>query len=362
MTRGWQITLGGGDGPDTDKGTDADTVTGTGSPRAEFVDIDDASLRPATDSPDTVGDVDVAVTWSSLNYKDALAFAGNPGVVRLSPLVPGIDVIGIVTSSTNSRWSVGDRVLLNGAGAGETRHGGLAERAVLDGDTLVATPSAFTDAHAAGIGTAGFTAMLAVLALERHGVTPAADAVVLVTGASGGLGSFAVALLSRAGFTVTAATGSPESEARLRQLGATNVVDRAEFDRDSRALESQRFVGVVDSVGGRMLATALAQLRHGGAAVACGNAASPHLPTTVMPFILRGVALLGVNSTLTPLALREQAWARLADDLDPAIVDAIAQPIELAAARDSAADLLAGRLTGRVSVHVGGEFEEASSL
>ena len=276
MTRGWQITL------------------SDGASRADLVDLDSTTLAPA----EGAADVEVAVSWSGLNYKDALAFAGNRGVVRTSPLVPGIDVIGTVTASSNPRWSVGDRVLLNGAGAGETRNGGLAERALLDGETLVATPAAFTDAQTAGIGTAGFTAMLAVLALERHGIT---EGDVLVTGASGGLGSFAIALLARAGFTVTAATGRPENDARLRALGAAAIIDRSELDRPSRPLESQRWAGVIDSVGGAALATALAQVQPLGAAVACGNAASPELATTVMPFILRGVALLGVNSSFTPL-------------------------------------------------------------
>jgi acrylyl-CoA reductase (NADPH) len=333
MTRGWQITL--------------DPSTSDGSSAASLVDLDDAALRPL-DGLD--GDVTVDVTWSGLNYKDALAFAGNRGVVRISPLVPGIDVVGTVASSTNPRWAVGDRVLLNGAGAGETRHGGLAGRAHLDGETLVATPTAFTDAQAAGIGTAGFTAMLAVLALERHGVT---QGEVLVTGASGGLASFAIALLARAGFTVTAATGRPELSAELRELGATTIIDRADLDRESRPLESQRFAGVIDAVGGRPLATALAQLEQSGAAVACGNAASASLETTVMPFILRGVALLGVNSTLTPLALREQAWHRLARDLEPAIIDRIARAVPLADARSAAADLLAGRVHGRLSISIG---------
>jgi acrylyl-CoA reductase (NADPH) len=219
MTRAWQITL-------SDDG-----------PRAELVDLDIDALYPSADTLETAADVEVAVSWSGLNYKDALAFAGNAGVVRRSPLVPGIDVVGTVTASTNSRWSIGDRVLLNGAGAGETRHGGLAERAVLDGGTLIATPTVFTDAQAAGIGTAGFTAMLAVLALERHGVTPESGAEVLVTGASGGLGSFAIALLARAGFAVTAVTGRPANADQLRALGAVNIIDRAELDRPSRALE-----------------------------------------------------------------------------------------------------------------------------
>lgn len=332
MTRAWQITRG---------------ASANSEPTATLVDLDDAALQP---SGDARGDVTVDVTWSGLNYKDALAFEGNPGVARISPLVPGIDVVGTVASSSNPRWSVGDRVLLNGAGAGETRHGGLAGRAVLDGETLVATPSAFTDAQAAGIGTAGFTAMLAVLALERHGIN---QGDVLVTGASGGLGSFAITLLARAGFTVTAATGRPEHADDLRELGATSVIDRAELDRESKALESQRFDAVIDAVGGRSLATALAQLRQGGAAAACGNAASAALETTVMPFILRGVALLGVNSTVTALHLREQAWRRLATDLETAVIDRIARPLPLAEARSAAAGLLAGHVRGRLSVSIG---------
>lgn len=331
MTRGWQISL----APSRDA-----------EPTVALVDLTDDALRPPGGA---VGDVTVDVTWSSLNYKDALAFAGNRGVVRISPLVPGIDVVGTVSASSNERWSPGDRVLLNGGGAGETRHGGLAGRAMLDGSTLVATPSVFTDAHAAGIGTAGFTAMLAVLALERHGVT---QGDVLVTGASGGLGSFAIALLASAGFTVTAATGRAENTAELRALGATTIIDRAELDRDSKPLESQRFAGVVDAVGGRPLAAALAQLEHGGAAVACGNAASASLETTVMPFILRGVALLGANSSLAPLPLREEAWNRLSSDLDPAIIDRVARPVALADADTASAELLAGTVRGRYSVHV----------
>lgn len=332
MTRGWQITLGEGD------------------PVVALVDFDDAALRPASDATDARADVVVDVTWSGLNYKDALAFAGNRGVVRQSPLVPGIDVVGTVARSSTSRWAPGDRVLLNGAGAGETRHGGLAQRAHLDGGSLVATPDSLTDQQAAGIGTAGFTAMLAVLALERQGVT---GGEVLVTGASGGLGAFAIALLARAGYTVTAATGRPEQAERLQNLGAATVLDRSELDRPSRPLESQHWAGVIDAVGGPALATALAQVRQNGVVVACGNAAAATLATTVMPFILRGVSLIGVNSSLTARALREQAWQRIACDLDPVIVDAIARPIALEDARNAAAEVLAGRVAGRLAVRVG---------
>lgn len=332
MTRGWQITLG-DDGPIT-----------------ALVDLDDEALRPLPTDQDAVADVVVDVSWSGLNYKDALAFSGSPGVVRRSPLVPGIDIVGTVAASTNPRWKVGDRVLLNGAGAGETRHGGLATRAYLDGTMLVATPDVFTDEQAAGIGTAGFTAMLALLALERHGATPGE---VLVTGANGGLGSFAVALLSHAGYTVTAATGRPENADRLHALGASQVIDRAEIDRPARSLETQRWAAVVDSVGGAPLATAIAQTRQDGVVVACGHVSSPNLPTTVMPFILRGVVLAGVNSPITRLEWREQAWQRLARDLDPATVDEIVRPLALEQAGDAAAELLTGTSVGRYAVRVG---------
>lgn len=331
MTRGWQITLG-DDGP-----------------RAALVDdLDDDALRVA----ETVGDVEVDVTWSGLNFKDALAFAGDRGVVRRTPLIPGIDVVGRVTASRHARWAVGHRVLLNGGGAGETRHGGLAERAILDGSTLVAVPEAFSDRQAAAIGTAGFTAMLAVLALEEHAVEPDA---VLVTGASGGLGSFAIALLARRGMRVIAATGRPENADHLRALGAAEIIDRAELDRDCRPLESQRFSGAIDSVGGRTLATALASVRQGGTVAACGMAGGTELPTTVMPFILRAVTLTGVNSALCALPRREQAWARLAADLDPAVIDRIAAAIPLEDARARAADLLAGRVLGRLAVSISQE-------
>lgn len=333
MTRGWIVTR------SESGGRAADVRLG------EL----DAVLAP----PDgAIGDVEVAVTYSSVNYKDALAFEGHPGVARISPLVPGIDVVGTVVSSSNPRWSVGDRVILNGGGAGETRPGGLAERALLDGSTLVVTPRSLSDAEAASIGTAGFTAMLAVLALERHGITGGRA---LVTGATGGLGSFAVALLARAGFTVTAATRRAENAELLRALGASDVVDAQEFDREARPLESQRYRAVVDAVGGRMLATALAQLEHDGAAVACGNAAAATLPTTVMPFILRGTALLGVNSTQTPTPLREQAWQRLAVDLERASINRVAQVVPLEAAHEIAAEILAGTVVGRRAVRVADE-------
>lgn len=312
-------------------------------------DVDAQLLDDVGDLGD--GDVTVDVTWSVLNYKDALAFDGNKGVMRITPLVPGIDVVGRVSASDDARWSVGDRVVLTGDGAGETHHGGLAHRARVRADALVAVPDEFTDRQAAAIGTAGFTAMLAVLALENHGAEMDA---VLVTGASGGVGSFSVALLAAAGATVIASTGRPEHTEHLRDLGAASIVERSELDRESRPLESQNFSAAIDSVGGRTLASVLSQLRHGGTVAACGLAGGTELSTTVMPFILRGVSLAGINSVHCPRAMREHVWSRLARDLDPALVDLIVTDIALEDAREAAHDLLAGRVRGRLAVNVGG--------
>jgi len=337
MTRGWLLTR-------------PDDSTGSTGLNARLVDLDsDDALGGSLLVDGAVGDVTVAVTHSSLNFKDALAFQGNRGVARISPLVPGIDVVGVVADSRHPRWRIGDRVVLNGAGAGETRHGGFAERAVLDGGTLVAVPSTLSNAQAAAIGTAGFTAMMAVLALEKHGIP---DGDVLVTGASGGLGSYAVALLDASGRRVVAATGSTDHVDALRALGAADVIHRSELDRESKPLQSQRWAAAVDAVGGRSLATVLATTASNGAVVACGNAASAELPTTVMPFILRGVALLGANSTAAPLALREHAWGRLGADLDPAVVDGLTRWVDLDAVTEAAAELLDGGVRGRVGVTI----------
>jgi acrylyl-CoA reductase (NADPH) len=311
----------------------------------------EARLRDLSDRDLGDGDVTVDVTWSGINYKDALAFAGNTGVMRIDPLVPGIDLVGRVSSSNHERWSVGDRVLLNGNGAGETHHGGLAGRARVEGAALVAVPEAFSDRQAAGIGTAGFTAMLAILALDDHRVE--SDAV-LVTGASGGVGSFAIALLATSGATVIASSGRPEHAEHLQTLGAASVIDRAELDRDSRPLDSQRFSAAIDSVGGRTLATILSQLRHGGTVAACGLAGGVELSTTVMPFILRSVTLAGINSVHCPTPLRERAWARLARDLTPEVIESIVTDVTLEDARGAAEDLLAGRVRGRIAVDVRG--------
>jgi acrylyl-CoA reductase (NADPH) len=325
------------------RGIEAVGTTGTdpGSP-ARLVVVDDDALG--------AGDVTIDVAWSSLNYKDALALAGRPGIVRLPRVIAGIDLVGVVAESQDPEWSPGDRVLVNGCGLGETHPGGLAERARVPGDWLIRVPDAFDLRQAAAIGTAGFTAGLAVLELERAGVT--GD--VLVTGASGGVGSFAVALLAAAGLGVVAATGRREHAADLRELGAATVIDRSELEAASGALQTQRWGGAVDTVGGRILANVLAQTRYGGVVASCGGVASSELPTTVMPFILRAVSLVGINSVQTPRELRRRVWSRLAADLDPDVVDRVTREVALHDAIRASAELLAGNGRGRVVVDVHG--------
>ena len=297
-------------------------------------------------------DTTLRVHYSSVNYKDALALQGRPGVVRRHPLVPGIDVTGEVLTSSHHRWRQGDLVTLNGAGLGEDRHGGLAGLAAVDGGDLVPVPAPFTPAQAAAIGTAGFTAALSLLALERQGLAPE-HGPVLVTGAGGGVGSIAVALLAHAGYEVIAATGRPEIlHDRLTAIGAAHIVDRAELDPKGRPLAKQRWAGVVDAVGGPVLAGALAGLRHSGTATTCGLAASAEFPGNVLPFILRGIGLIGIDSVRTPRGRREAAWQVLAHHLDPALLDSLTRTIPLAAVQDAAADMLAGQGTGRIVVDV----------
>ncbi|MGO4594629.1 MDR family oxidoreductase [Leifsonia sp. 2TAF2] len=316
---------------------------------AEVRRLDESFLMP--------GEVTIAVEFSDLNYKDGLAIGGRPGVARTSPLIPGIDVVGTVQLSGDPRWQPGDRVVLNGAGLGESHHGGLAEKARVDGDALVRIPDSITSEQAAAIGTAGFTAMLAVLALERNGVDPQevsdSGLSILVTGASGGVGSVAVALLAKLGYPVTASTGRvDEMSDYLTDLGATAIIDRSELDAPGKPLQSQRWAGVVDSVGSQTLATALAQTRYGGVVTACGLAQGPDLPATVLPFILRAVSLVGINSVEAPAAQRETAWRRLATDLDEESLAAMTRFIALADAIPAADDILAGRLRGRTVVDV----------
>lgn len=303
--------------------------------------------------------VTIAVEYSGLNFKDGLALAGRPGVVRGSPRIPGIDLVGTVEASDDPRWQPGDRVVLNGDGIGEGRNGGLAERARVRGDALVRLPDGMTPRHAAAIGTAGFTAMLSVLALEDRGVLPSAgtDADgatnVLVTGAAGGVGSVAIAVLARLGYRVTASTGRAAEESDyLRRLGASAIIDRDELSDPGKPLQRQRWHGVVDAVGSHTLANALAQTYYGGTVTACGLAQGPDLPATVMPFILRAVSLIGVNSVDAPLELRERAWKRLATDLDPELLDEMTTEIGLADAVGRASEILDGRVRGRTVVNV----------
>ncbi|MCU1402558.1 MAG: NADPH:quinone dehydrogenase [Microbacteriaceae bacterium] len=309
----------------------------------DLVELTDDDLAP--------GDVTIDVEYSSLNFKDALALAGKPGVIRSYPLIPGIDLVGTVASSEDPRWNRGDAVVLNGWGIGEEHDGGLAERARVSGDWLVALPAGLDPKRAAAIGTAGFTAMLAVLALERAGVI-AGD--ILVTGAAGGVGSMAIALLSAAGYRVVASTGRPEEADYLRGLGASDIIDRATLSEPGKPLQSQRWTGAIDSVGGTTLANVLAQTSYGGTVASCGLAQSGELPATVMPFILRAVTLTGINSVFAPRAIREEAWRRLASDLQPRLLDEMTSTIGLADAVGRAADLLAGRVRGRLVVDVRG--------
>ena len=298
------------------------------------------------------GDVTVAVEFSSINYKDGLALMGRPGVARVWPLIAGIDLVGTVESSADPRWAAGDRVILNGAGIGESHHGGLAERARVSGASLVRLPEGVSAARAAAIGTAGFTAMLAVLALERGRVTPDSGDV-LVTGAAGGVGSIAVALLAARGYRVVASTGRAEELGDyLRGLGAAELLDRHTLDEAGKPLQTQRWAGAVDSVGSFTLANILAQTHQGGVVASCGLAQGADLPTTVMPFILRAVTLAGINSVEAPPALRQEAWNRLAAELDFDQLDGLTTVITLEDAFTAAADILAGRVHGRIVVDV----------
>jgi len=296
------------------------------------------------------GDVTVAVEWSTLNYKDGLALTGKSPVVRKFPLVAGIDFAGTVQSSQHPRWKAGDRVVLNGWGVGETHSGGLAQVARVKGDWLVPLPAAFSARQAMAIGTAGYTAMLCVMALEQHGVRPG-DGEVLVTGANGGVGSVAVALLAQLGYTVVASTGRMAEAAHLQALGAQSVIDRAELSNPGKPLAKERWAGVVDSVGSHTLANACASTRYGGAVAACGLAQGMDFPASVAPFILRGITLYGIDSVMAPLARREAAWARLARDLDGAKLEAMTTEVALADAVEVAQRLLQGQVRGRVVVN-----------
>lgn len=308
-----------------------------------------AAVREVDDSFLPDGDVTIDVAYSTVNYKDALAITNRSPVVRNWPMVAGIDGSGTVVASSSPVWKAGDEVILNGFGVGETHKGCLAERARLKGEWLIRRPPRFGAREAMAIGTAGYTAMLCVLALERHGLKTG-EGEVLVTGATGGVGSTAVALLSALGHRVVAATGKASESDYLKALGASAVIDRAELAAPGKPLQKERWAAVVDAVGSHTLANACAQTRYGGVVAACGLAQGLDLPATVMPFILRAVTLAGVDSVMAPLALREKAWSRLARDLDAAQLDRITSEIKLGDAVESAARLMAGKVRGRLVV------------
>ena len=312
--------------------------------KAGLVDFDEKDLMD--------GDVTVRVEWSALNYKDGLALTGKAPVVRRWPMIPGIDFAGTVESSTHPQWKPGDRVVLNGYGVGETHLGGYAGKARVKGDWLVRLPVDLSTREAMAIGTAGYTAMLAVLALERHGLSPARGPAV-VTGAAGGVGSVAIALLAKLGYSVIAATGRPQEVDYLKSLGAAEIIERAELAGPAKLLAKERWAAGVDSVGSTTLANLLSMTRYGGAIAACGLAGGMDLPTSVAPFILRGVSLLGIDSVQCPQPLRREAWQRLAKDLDRAKLAALTREIALADVVEAGREILAGKLRGRTVVRVG---------
>ncbi len=309
--------------------------------RASLTDLDEGRL------PD--GDVTVRVSHSTLNYKDALAITGKGPVVRRFPMVPGIDLAGTVEHSTHPDYDAGDAVILNGWGVGERHWGGLAQRARLNGNWLVPLPGKFTPQQAMAIGTAGYTAMLCVLALERHGVTPS-DGEILVTGAAGGVGSVATAVLARLGFTVVAVTGRPAETEYLKSLGASEVLDRATFAKPGKPLGKERWAGALDVVGSHTLANVCATTKYRGVVTACGLAGGMDLPATVAPFILRGVTLAGIDSVMCPRLERLEAWQRLGSDLDVSMLTTISREVALTDVLHLAPKLLNGEVRGRVIV------------
>ena len=310
---------------------------------ASLVQVDPDGLPP--------GDVQVQVQYSTLNYKDALAITNSASVVRLWPMVAGIDGAGVVLSSEHGDWQPGDHFIHNGWGLGETRWGMLAERASVQGQWMVKLPAGLSCRQAMAIGTAGYTAMLCVMALQEHGLHPG-DGEVLVTGATGGVGSTAVALLASLGYTVVAATGKVDEQTYLKNLGAASVIDRASLALPGKPLQKERWAGVVDAVGSHTLANACAQIRYGGAVAACGLAQGADFPATVMPFILRGVRLLGVDSVMAPIERRRRAWQRLARELDPTKLESMVTEISLEQAVEYAQALMQGKVRGRIVVKI----------
>jgi acrylyl-CoA reductase (NADPH) len=311
----------------------------------EFAELSDADLME--------GDVTVAIEYSTVNYKDGLAITGKAPIIRTFPLIPGIDFAGEVVDSTHPGFVAGDKVILNGWGVGESHHGGFAGRARVRGDWLVKVPDGLDTARAMAIGTAGYTAMLCVMALEEQGVKPD-DGEVLVTGASGGVGSVAIALLAKLGYTVAASTGRMAEADYLKQLGAASLIARDELTGPVKMLAKTRWAGAVDAVGSTTLANVLSQIQYGGTVAACGLAQGMDLPTSVAPFILRAVKLIGIDSVMCPMARRSQAWQRLSTDLDLAKLDAMTSHVKLDEVPGVAEDIIAGKVRGRVVVDIQG--------
>jgi acrylyl-CoA reductase (NADPH) len=297
--------------------------------------------------------VTVRVSHSAINYKDALALTGTAPIVRRFPMIPGSDLAGIVEASSSPLFEVGDKVVLNGWELGETHWGGLSELARVKAEWLIKLPDQFTFAQSMAIGTAGYTAMLAILSLEKQGVVPDTGEI-LVTGANGGVGGFAIALLAKLGYHVVASTGRPEESDYLKALGAQEIVDRAQFSSPGKALAKERWAAAIDNVGSHTLANVCASLRRGGVVAACGMAQGIDFPGTVAPFIIRGITLVGVDSVLCPMPQRLVAWSRLAKDLDPTVLERIATQRPLSSAMDIAEELLAGRVRGRIVINVAG--------
>ncbi len=309
--------------------------------RCALTQLDDSDLME--------GDVTVRVEYTTLNYKDGLALTGRSPIIRKFPLTPGIDFSGTVIASSHADFKDGDQVILNGFGVGEVHSGGYAQRARVSGDWLVPLPDGLDMRQAMAIGTAGYTAMLSVMALEQHGIKPG-DGDILVTGASGGVGSVAVATLSKLGHRVVATTGRMNEKDFLAGLGAADVLDRADFADKARPLGKELWSGAIDVAGGNTLANVLSQLCYGGAAAICGLAESMNLPTTVAPFILRGISMYGIDSVMAPIAKRKIAWQRLASDLDLALLDELSFDLDFADLPQAAEDILAGKIRGRAVV------------
>jgi len=311
--------------------------------RCTLTQLDDSDLME--------GDVTVRVEYTTLNYKDGLALTGRSPIIRRFPLTPGIDFSGSVIESSHADFSVGDEVILNGFGVGEVHSGGYAQKARVSGDWLVPVPAGLDTRRAMAIGTAGYTAMLCVLALEDHGITPDSGDI-LVTGAAGGVGSVAVAVLGKLGYRVVASTGRPQEADFLRHLGAAEIVERASFSGTPRPLAKETWAGAIDVAGGNTLANVLSQIKRGGAAAVCGLAESMNLPTSVAPFILRGIAMYGIDSVMASIPRRKLAWQRLASDLDMALLDELSFDLDFADLPQAGSDILDGKIRGRAVVKV----------